>query len=134
MHEDGVINTYYACGIHGYTWHSFIRRCVQTSNLPHLCQTGLGGHPNSPDSTEHYRNRPCDYPRGDTACWSLQKAIIISQLALLDARGVKLINNTTWSDIDCLSFFFLRFFFLTYNRLVCGRKWVSAALCIEGRL
>lgn len=53
---------------------------------------------------EHYRNRSCDFPRGDNACWSLQKPMIISQLALQDARKVKLINNTTWSDIDWLMY------------------------------
>lgn len=53
---------------------------------------------------EHYRNRSCDFPRGDTACWSFQKAMIISQLALQDAREVKLINTTSWSDIDCLMY------------------------------
>lgn len=78
--------------------------CVQTSHLPHLCHRGLGGHSNSLGSMKRYRNRSCDYPRGDTACWSLQKAMIISQLALQDAREVKLINNTTWSDIDCLMY------------------------------
>lgn len=104
MHEDGVINTYYSCVIDDYTWHSFIKRCVQNSHLPHLCHRGLGGHSNSLGSREHYRNRSCDYPRRDTTCWSLQKAMIISQLALQDAREVKLINNTTWSDIDCLKY------------------------------
>lgn len=43
-------------------------------------------------------------PRWDTTCWSLQKAMIISQLALQDAREVKLINNITWSDIECLMY------------------------------
>lgn len=104
MHEDGVINTYYACGIHGYTWRSFIKHCVQTSHLPHLCHRGLGGHSISTGSMEHYRNRSCDFPRGDNACWSLQKAMIISQLALQDSREVNLINNTTWSNIDCLMY------------------------------
>lgn len=28
--------------------------------------------------------------------------MIISQLALQEAREIKLINNTTWSNIDCL--------------------------------
>lgn len=104
MHDDEVINTYYVCGIHGYTWRSFIICCVQTSHLLHLCHSGLGGHSNSLGSMEHYRNRSCDSPRGDTTCWSLQQAIIISQLALQDAWEVKLINNTIWSDIDCLMY------------------------------
>lgn len=130
MHEDGIINTYYAFGIHGYTWRSFIKHCVQTSHLPHLCHRGLGGHSISTGSMKHYRNRSCDFPRGDKACWSLQKAMIISQLALQDSREVNLINNTTWSNIDCLMYLRTTDWSAVENRsvlhcVVKSMKWVT---------